>query len=277
MADADERIAELERDLAEALERQSAAAHVLEVLGGSTFELDPVFETVLAQAVRLCRADAGLIYVHDGDVYRVEAALGASQAYRDYITDIPLAAGSGGIVGRVDAERRTVQIHDAASDPGYTLARALELGGFHTMLGVPMLAEERVLGVIVLWRKTISPFDDRSGRELGLRPVMTVRAPVLEVRDGTATIGIGSGDGIHPPAIGAAEVLVAGERRRITRLDVDSMTIDVGGARVGAGDDVIVFGPGDDGEPTAEEWARWAGTIGDEIVARVRRIPRVYR
>jgi len=162
MADADERIAELERDLAEALERQSAAAHVLEVLGGSTFELDPVFETVLAQAVRLCRADAGLIYVHDGDVYRVEAALGASQAYRDYITDIPLAAGSGGIVGRVDAERRTVQIHDAASDPGYTLARALELGGFHTMLGVPMLAEERVLGVIVLWRKTISPFDDRT-------------------------------------------------------------------------------------------------------------------
>ena len=123
----------------------------------------------------------------------------------------------------------------------------------------------------------ISPFDDRSGRELGLRPVMTVRAPVLEVRDGTATIGIGSGDGIHPPAIGAAEVLVAGERRRIARLDVDSMTIDVGGARVGAGDDVIVFGPGDDGEPTAEEWARWAGTIGDEIVARVRRIPRVYR
>ena len=89
-----------------------------------------MFETVLAQAVRLCRADAGLIYVHDGDVYRVEAALGASQAYRDYITDIPLAAGSGGIVGRVDAERRTVQIHDAASDPGYTLARALELGGF---------------------------------------------------------------------------------------------------------------------------------------------------
>ena len=67
-----ERIAELERDLAEALERQSAADQVLEVLGRSTFELEPVFETVLQQAVRLCRADAGLIYVLDGDVYRVE-------------------------------------------------------------------------------------------------------------------------------------------------------------------------------------------------------------
>jgi signal transduction histidine kinase len=157
-----ERIAELERDLAEALERQSAAARVLEVLGGSTFELDPVFETVLQQAVRLCRADAGLIYVLDGDVYRVAATMGASQAYRDYITPLPLQAGSGGVVGRVGSERRTVQIRDAASDPGYTMARALELGGFHTMLGVPMLAEDRVLGVIVLWRKRISPFDDRT-------------------------------------------------------------------------------------------------------------------
>jgi signal transduction histidine kinase len=158
----EERIAELERDLSEALERQSAAAQVLEVLGGSTFELDPVFETVLAQAVRLCRADAGLIYVLDGDVYRVEVTMGASQAYREYITSVPLQAGSGTIVGRVGMERRTVQIRDAASDPGYTMARALELGGFHTLLGVPMLAEERVLGVIVLWRKTISPFDDRT-------------------------------------------------------------------------------------------------------------------
>jgi signal transduction histidine kinase len=157
-----ERIAELERDLAEALERQSAAAQVLEVLGRSTFELDPVFETVLQQAVRLCRADAGLIYVSDSDVYRVAATLGASQAYRDYIAGVPLQAGSGGIVGRVLIERRTVQIRDAASDPGYTMARALELGGFHTMLGVPMLAEDRVLGVIVLWRKTIAPFDDRT-------------------------------------------------------------------------------------------------------------------
>jgi len=122
----------------------------------------------------------------------------------------------------------------------------------------------------------ISPFDDRSGRDLGLRPVMSVRARVVAVHDGLATIGVGSGHGIHPPAIGAAEVLVGRQRRRITALDVDALSIDVEGMQVGAGDEVIVFGPGDDGEPTAEEWSRWAGTIGDEIVARVRRLPRVY-
>ncbi|MEO6116374.1 MAG: alanine racemase [Pseudolysinimonas sp.] len=122
----------------------------------------------------------------------------------------------------------------------------------------------------------ISPFDDRSGRDLGLTPVMAVRAPVEAVEGGVATIGVGSGDGIHPPAIGVAEVLVHGERRRITRLDVDSLSIDVDGMEVAIGDEVTVFGPGDDGEPTAEEWARWAGTIGDEIVARIRRLPRTY-
>jgi signal transduction histidine kinase len=161
MADS-ERIAELERDLAEALERQSAAAQVLEVLGGSTFELDPVFETVLQQAVRLCRADAGLIYVLDGDVYRCAVTLGASQAYRDYIMSVPLEAGPGTVVGRVGTQRRAVQIRDAQSDPGYTMQRALELGGFRTMLGVPMLAEDRVLGVIVLWKAAIAPFDERT-------------------------------------------------------------------------------------------------------------------
>ncbi len=159
---ADDRIAELEQDLAEALERQSAADRVLEVLGRSTFELEPVFETVLQQAVRLCRADAGLIYVLDGDVYRCTHTLGASQAYRDYIMGVPLQAGSGGVVGRVGTERRTVQIRDARNDPQYTMARALELGGFRTMLGVPMLREERVLGVIVLWRAAIKPFGDRT-------------------------------------------------------------------------------------------------------------------
>ena len=112
--------------------------------------------------MRLCRADAGLIYVLDGDVYRVAVALGASQAYRDYIAGVPLRPGRGRSSGASVAERQTVQIRDAQTDPAYTMPRALELGGFRTMLGVPMLAEERVLGVIVLWREAVAPFDERT-------------------------------------------------------------------------------------------------------------------
>src|SRR3954468_9467226 len=157
-----DRIAELERDLAEATERQSATTQVLEVLGRSAFELEPVFETVLAQAVRLCRADAGQIYVRDGERYHIAAALGASQAYRDYLATVPIAAGPGTLVGRVGLERTTVQIRDARADRAYTMRRALELGGQRTMLGVPMLAGEDVLGVIVLWREHVDPFDART-------------------------------------------------------------------------------------------------------------------
>src|SRR3954465_6458695 len=160
MPERDDRIAELERDLAEAIERQSATGQVLEVLGRCAFELEPVFATVLAQAVRLCRADAGLIYVLEGDSYRVAVALGASQAYRDYISGVPIQAGSGTLVGRVGAERRTVQILDAPSDPSYTMTRALELGGFRTMLGVPMFSGERVLGVLVLRREKMQPLSE---------------------------------------------------------------------------------------------------------------------
>ncbi|CAN5386283.1 alanine racemase [soil metagenome] len=119
----------------------------------------------------------------------------------------------------------------------------------------------------------ISPFDDIDGRGLGLRPVMTFRAPVITVDDGTATIAAGSADGVAPSALGAsghgAWILVEGSRREVTSIDVDTLTVALGdGSPVAVGDIAILFGAGDDGEPTAEEWAEWAATNGDEIVVR---------
>lgn len=118
----------------------------------------------------------------------------------------------------------------------------------------------------------ISPFDDTDGRGLGLEPVMSLRSAVIEVTDAAARVAGGFGDGILPQAAGSAEVVVAGERRPVIAIDVDSMIVDAPGASVG--DEVRVLG---DGGPTAEEWAAWAGTIGDEVVARVAdRVPRLY-
>jgi signal transduction histidine kinase/CheY-like chemotaxis protein len=156
------RIEQLERDLAEARERQTAADQVLEAIGRSTSELEPVFETVVSQAVRLCGADAGLIYVLDGDVYRLAFAIGGSQAYRDYLAGVPIARGAGTLVGRVGLERRPVQILDVLADPDYEMHRAVELGGFRTMLGVPMLAGGKVIGVITLWREQVQAFGERT-------------------------------------------------------------------------------------------------------------------
>ena len=158
----DERIQQLERDLAEAIERERAAGQVLEAIGRSAFELEPVFEAVLQQAVTLCEADAGLIYLLDDDVYRLAFALGGSKEYRDYVEGIPLARGHGTIVGRVGLTRSTVHVRDVLADPDYELHQARRLGGFRTMLGVPMVADERVVGAIILWREEVESFEDRT-------------------------------------------------------------------------------------------------------------------
>jgi alanine racemase len=123
----------------------------------------------------------------------------------------------------------------------------------------------------------VSPFDDASGDDLGLTPVMTLRSTISAVDGDSATVSIGFGDGVAAPGIPGAEVLVAGERRRIRSIDVDSLVIDAAGSPISIGDQVVVFGTGDDGAPTAEEWAAWADTNGDEIVVRVAdRVARDY-
>jgi alanine racemase len=118
-----------------------------------------------------------------------------------------------------------------------------------------------------------SPFDDQTARELGMIAPMTVYATVIASGSGTATLDLGSADGI-PPHVRDARVLLGGKRVRVRSVGLD--TLDVA-AEAPLGTEAIVFGPGDRGEPTAEDWAAWAGTIGDEILARAStRIPRVY-
>ncbi|MCU1417241.1 MAG: alanine racemase [Schumannella sp.] len=128
----------------------------------------------------------------------------------------------------------------------------------------------------------ISPFDDIDGRGLGLRPVMTFRAPVIAVADGRATVAAGSADGVPPSVLTAsgcgAWVLLEGVRREVVDIHIDTLELDLGEGSAHIGDIATLFGPGDDGEPTAEEWAAWSGSIGDEIVARAStRAERVYR
>lgn len=128
----------------------------------------------------------------------------------------------------------------------------------------------------------VSPFDDVDARGLGLRPPMTVTAEIIR-RDGEyAVLGIGSADGLPPTATPMApsgqggEVLLGGRRAGVFVIGVDETFVRAT-RHDQVGDVAVIFGPGDQGEPTAENWARWAGTIGDEVLARAStRIPRVY-
>ena len=157
-----ERIVRLEQDLAEAKEQLTATNDVLAVIGRSDFRLEPVFETVVRHAARLCRADCGYVYQPDGDVFRIAFMLGGTPEYRAYMRKHPVPQGPETLVGRVGLERRIVQIPDVLADPAYRWPVGRELGRYRTMLGAPMLAGDRVVGVLTLWRLEVDPFDDRT-------------------------------------------------------------------------------------------------------------------
>ena len=112
-----------------------------------------------------------MIWQLDGDVYRLACSLGESPEYRRLLERKTIARASGataadeiGMVGLVGLERRTVVITDARADPRYEWPEALQLGGQRSMLGVPMLAGDQAIGIIVLQRRTVDPFDERTIR-----------------------------------------------------------------------------------------------------------------
>ncbi|MET9056658.1 alanine racemase [Streptomyces antibioticus] len=136
-----------------------------------------------------------------------------------------------------------------------------------------------------------------AGADLGLRPVMTLTTPLALVKHvpgghgvsyghhyvtpGATTLGLvplGYADGVPRHASGTGPVLIGGKWRTVAgRIAMDQFVVDLGGDEPQAGDEAVLFGPGDRGEPTAEDWAQAAGTIGYEIVTRIGgRVPRVY-
>jgi alanine racemase len=125
-----------------------------------------------------------------------------------------------------------------------------------------------------------SPFEDSTGGELGLEPVMRLEAPVIEAHVGgrsRARLGIGYADGVPTLGIAKTWVLVNGRRCPVIDVAVDTMIVEVGAARVNVGDTAVLFGSGSSGEATAEAYADWAETIADEMVTGVNaRVPRVY-
>ena len=155
------------RELAEALEQQTATSEVLQVISTSPGELEPIFHTVLANAVRICEAKFGSLYLYDGDRFQVGALHNAPPAWAEFRRRQPVfhpPPGTG--LAQMVATKRTVHTFDMTLERGYVdrnpiIVSSVELGGFRTVLAVPMVKDDKLVGAISVYRQEVRPFTDK--------------------------------------------------------------------------------------------------------------------
>src|SRR6516165_1810561 len=161
------RLAQAQRELSEALEQQTAPSEVLQVISSSPGELQPVFQAMLANAVRICGASYGAMWLREGDAFRAAARHGAlPEAYLEQWRRGTLRPGPDTTLARVAQTRKAVQVADLRESRGYLDGDPLpvagvDVAGIRTLVGVPMLKEHEFVGAIVIYRKGVRPFTDK--------------------------------------------------------------------------------------------------------------------
>src|SRR5262249_5603890 len=148
-------------ELRESLQQQTATADVLKVISRSPFDLQTVLDTLVESAARLCEADTVAIGRPKGEIYHFEATYGLSPEFAEFVASHPFGLDAGTVAGRVLLERKIVHVLDVLTDPEYTNVAGQKIGGFRTVLGVPLLREGSPVGVISLGRKSVRSFTDR--------------------------------------------------------------------------------------------------------------------
>jgi two-component system, NtrC family, sensor kinase len=147
-------------DLKESLDYQTATSDVLKVISRSTFDLQPVLDTLIETASRLSDGPTAGLAVRQRGIYRYVATTGMTPELDAAVRSRSFVSGSGSMVPRVLSERRVVHIADVTVDPDYNFAEVVSLG-VRTLLGVPMLREGDVVGVITVSRDRMKPFTER--------------------------------------------------------------------------------------------------------------------
>ena len=152
-------------DLTESLEQQTATAEVLRLISSSLGELNPVFEAILENAVRICDAKFGNLWLREANKVRIVAIKGGSQEYRDYLFSDPLLdPDARSTMGRAVHNKEVVQVEDISTEPTYGLrmrVATIEIAKGRSLVAVPMLKDDQVIGVIAIYHQEVRLFTDK--------------------------------------------------------------------------------------------------------------------
>jgi two-component system, NtrC family, sensor kinase len=149
------------RELTEALEQQAATSEVLNVISRSKFDLQPILQSVVDTAARLCHADTAVIFRLEQGVYRFATGYCVDPRYMELERASPIIPGPGTVVGRAAIQKQVVRIVDAMADPLYEKKGDAAVAQVRSMIGVPLMREGEPIGVIALARQRVEPFSDR--------------------------------------------------------------------------------------------------------------------
>ncbi|MGA6941899.1 MAG: MASE1 domain-containing protein, partial [Pseudolabrys sp.] len=151
----------------EALEQQRATSEVLQVISSFPGDLEPVFQSMLENATRICDAQCGNLYLCEGDAFRIVAMHGAAPAYAEARKNNPLVRPPpDSALGRVAITKQLAHIADIKTTRSYIerdpfLIRGVDLGGYRTIVAVPMLKNSKLIGAILIFRQKVEPFTDK--------------------------------------------------------------------------------------------------------------------